>query len=1035
MPRIQCSKCGKVIEVPPDDPGAVFVCTACGMRNESPVMAQDGAAWAAMRQIVEKDVQRWRGTGGAVAVEPPSMTRIAAAEASVASRVAAAEAAVTATSIPARREPGRFGSPLAWALGVVLVTLAIVLPFAIAKWNEPKPTDYSDLMSLQQQAESLAAKGDLPAAYEAYGVLFDRANERPVVDPLVLERLAKAKRDEQRVAKLLSDQARKEQQELASGVMMVAPTTAPATRPTTKPAIVAKSQGQAVSPATQPVVIKPATQPVIAIKATTQPLIALAPATMPATMPVMVAMNQPPLPRPLTRRLKPEDEGITDPQIGEAIQRGANFLLTQFNNGKLAGENFVGDPGLNALCVYALLQCGQAVPDERLNGRAKGMKVMLDNLRKTPMEGYETYGRAIRATALAVYNRAEDRDALKADVVWLIAAAKNGAYTYGMYGYRRRDFGAHWDNSNSQYGLLGVWSGAEVGIEVPRTYWSQVQNHWYETQLESGEWNYDNSGSNGTLSMSVAGIASLFVTHDYLDAPQFGTSVGREPFSKPLARGLAWLEKDDNCLKVTSGWPGYTLYGIERVGLASGFKYFGTHDWYRELAAKLVRMQQDDGSWSNQGNMRLRWQIAGREEMIETAYSLLFLARGRHPIIMNKLRFAGAWANRPRDLANLSRFASRELERPLNWQVIPIERDWTEWMDSPILYLASHQAPKLTETDIAKLRQFIDAGGMLYTQADGGAEIFNNFILELSRKLLPAFEWTELPLDHEIYSLNYRIEPKPKLRCISNGSRILMLHSPQDLAQFWQLRSEKSQRNVFELGVNMFIYAAGKADLRNRLSSNYLPAAKDEPSFLIRLARLKYGGLWNPEPGAFPRFAKWFKYQTGYDLDLRTIGVSELDVAHFPVVHITGTAPWTPSDAETAALRRYVSDGGVLLIDACGGAWPFGQSISNAVLPNVFAGAAMSIVGPEHALLAGNGEGMENLSKPQLRAFTEQKLGKAAGRIEMYKLGKGKIIYSSIDLTSGLLGTNTWSILGHKPVYAQSFVKNVLLWVSDGAVD
>jgi hypothetical protein len=26
--------------------------------------------------------------------------------------------------------------------------------------------------------------------------------------------------------------------------------------------------------------------------------------------------------------------------------------------------------------------------------------------------------------------------------------------------------------------------------------------------------------------------------------------------------------------------------------------------------------------------MRLRWAVAGREDMIETAYSLLFLARG-----------------------------------------------------------------------------------------------------------------------------------------------------------------------------------------------------------------------------------------------------------------------------------------------------------------------------------------------------------------------------------------------------------------------
>jgi hypothetical protein len=757
---------------------------------------------------------------------------------------------------------------------------------------------------------------------------------------------------------------------------------------------------------------------------------------MPSTIPaVAVIANQPPLPRPPTRHLRVEDQGLTDQEIGDAIGRGANFLLTQFNNGRLVGDNFRGDPGLNALCVYALLQCGQAVPDERLNGRAKGMKTMLDNLRNSNMSGYETYGRAIRATALAVYNRAEDRDALKADVMWLIASAKNGAYTYSMYGYRNRDYGAHWDNSNSQYGLLGVWSGAEVGMEVPRSYWSQVQNHWYETQVPSGEWNYDGSADGGTLSMSVAGIASLFVTHDYLDAPLFGTSVGRDPFSPPLARGLAWLEKDDNCLKVTTGWPGYTLYGIERVGLASGFKYFGTNDWYRELAGKLVRMQGEDGSWTNRGMMRLRWQIAGREELIETAYSLLFLARGRHPIIMNKLRFAGSWANRPRDLANLSRFASRELERPLNWQVIPIERDWTEWMDSPILYMASHQAPKLSETNIAKLRQFIDAGGMLFTQADGGAELFNNFILELSRKLLPNFEWTDLPLDHEIYSLNYRVEPKPKLRCISNGSRILMLHSPQDLTQYWQLRSEKTQRNAFELGVNMFIYAAGKADLRNRLSSNYLAASKQEPTYHIRLARLKYGGLWDPEPGAFPRFAKWFKYQTGYELDLTTISVPELNAAKFQIVHITGTAAWTPSDAESAVLRRYVNEGGVLLIDACGGAWGFGQSVGNEMLPKVFVGAKMSAVGNEHPLLAGNLDGMDNLAKPQLRAYTEQKLGKVAGKFEMYRLGKGRIIYSSIDLTSGLLGTNTWSILGHKPAYAQSFVKNVLLWVTDGAVD
>ncbi|HEV8292353.1 MAG TPA: hypothetical protein VGP94_10530, partial [Tepidisphaeraceae bacterium] len=179
-----------MIEVRPDDAGAVFVCMACGTRNESPILEQDGTAWTAMRKAVEKDVQRWKKGANApdatvVALEEAALEEAAAA---VASTVRAAEAALK-PPVSAQR-PAKFGSPMAWAIGVALVTLAIVLPFVIAKWNEPKKADYSDLLAMQQKAESLAAAGDLPAAHEAYGVLFDKANERPVDDPLVLERLA-----------------------------------------------------------------------------------------------------------------------------------------------------------------------------------------------------------------------------------------------------------------------------------------------------------------------------------------------------------------------------------------------------------------------------------------------------------------------------------------------------------------------------------------------------------------------------------------------------------------------------------------------------------------------------------------------------------------------------------------------------------------------------------------------------------------------------------------------------------------------------
>ena len=114
--------------------------------------------------------------------------------------------------------------------------------------------------------------------------------------------------------------------------------------------------------------------------------------------------------------------------------------------------------------------------------------------------------------------------------------------------------------------------------------------------------------------MTAAGTASLFVAEDYLYHARFGIRVGREPFSPPLQRALDWWEREADFESPTTAWWGYTLYGIERVGLASGFKYFGKHDWYRELAgADRRRGSTTDGTWG---------------DVVDTAYALLFLAAG-----------------------------------------------------------------------------------------------------------------------------------------------------------------------------------------------------------------------------------------------------------------------------------------------------------------------------------------------------------------------------------------------------------------------
>jgi hypothetical protein len=727
----------------------------------------------------------------------------------------------------------------------------------------------------------------------------------------------------------------------------------------------------------------------------------------------------------VTRRPPAPPRGLTDDAIGRAIQRGVDHLLAQFHDGAMVGAEG-GDAyqtGLNALCAYALMQSALAIKDDRISLRGPLVRQMADKMKAMRADsGPVTYARGIRVTALALLNRPQDRQAINADVNYLLATHHDGAFTYqgqpgtlsSAGGRRRENYG--WDNSNSQYGLLGVWSGAEVGAEVNTSFWAAVDGHWEQSQNPNGSWEYAASSGRGSgrLSMTLGGVASLFVTHDYLDAPKVGAQVGREPFSPHLARALAHLEEGQRAVSVQGG---YSLYGLERVGLASGFKYFGDHDWYRHLAAAVVRSQGPDGSWG---------------DPVETAFHLLFLARGRHPVIMNKLRYDGYWANRPRDIANLARFASKELERPLNWQVVPVTRDWTDWTDSPVLYVSSHVAPRLSEAELEKVRSFVRAGGLLFTQADGGGPEADRWARDVAAKLFAPYPLKDLGDDHELWSTHYKPGQRPRLQAVSNGARLLMVHAPADITQHWQLRRDRAHRATFELGVNLFLYAAGKGDLRNRLASTYIPEVEvPAGGGRIAVARVRYGGNWDPEPAAWERFGRYFQRETDVALDVRAVDLQALDVSRTKFAHWTGTDAYTPTPAEVDAVRKFVEAGGVLLIEPCGGAGEFYES-ARAAVAKALPDAKAQMVPKAHPMLTASGPGMDDVASAQVRQYVRNRGIGTGGRLDMFASGKGRVIINPLDLTAGILGAPTWGISGFEPGYALQLVKNVVLWTATG---
>jgi len=1101
--RIVCPNCGKVLVLRPTDAGQRIVCSACGTSIHAPAQA-----------AVSPPAPPQHSPAAPLSEHPPQPVV----------RPAAAPAPRVATVAP-RRWPA------------VLITLAVcalvgaaVFAYLHQRWA-PRGASSADLaweashrdqlIELKGQAESLAIDGNLAEAHRKYRELSQLIAGHTIRDANLWDLMDKAKADQDRVYSILLTRAegqyaaaypRPAQAPSGSESMTLQTPAAPAAPP--EPQTFAGAAPAATTPATA-VAETPAARP--SVVPSSSPAMQQEAAAIPATLPSgRIVLNFPP------------HDGVTDGQVGESIQNGVNFILTNFRGDELALKENSPSPayqeGLHALCVYALLQAGRTIPDERLRIEGPLLRGMLDRMKQHPMAPIPdapmtpvTYARSLRSAALAVYNRPEDRKQLAADVQWLVNAAADGAYTYddrlaqqkkqqlqpqrpgpmpgpgqqppgvpgadrlrpgelsndpgvevfadGIHGPDGKEIGRPsyppgaprayapnpyrrpvyvpppyppfvpqppppqtvmtWDNSNSQYGLLGVWSGAEVGVEVPERYWRDVERHWTTCQLPDGQWGYMPNDQNGTLAMTCGGVASLFVTHDYLNASA-ATAVGRPAYSAALGRAFAWLEGGDNVTDVfyaRTHYVGYNLYGIQRVAAACGFKYFGKHDWYKELATKMLQSQFPNGAWGRSDN--------SNDALIDTAYTVLFLSRGRSPVLMSKLRFPDFWTNRPRDLANLARFAGRELERPLNWQVVTLEHDWFDWLDSPVLYIASHVPPKLNDRDMQKLRQFAEAGGMIFTHADAGSEAFTKWVSsELVPKLFPKYELTDLPADHELYTVQYQVKPPPqKLKYVTNGSRVLLLHSPGDLNFAWQQRAEKSKRPMFELGVNTFVYAAGKADLRNRLSSPYLPAPTEAARETFKVARVRYNGNWDPEPAAWYRFARSFQWETSIALEVTPLEPKDLDPATHPVAHLTGTAAYTPSDEEAQALRNYVDNGGVLLIDACGGAWPFANAAEKTILPKLFADAKPQPLGENHSLLHANtGEGMEDVFKPRLRPYASAKLGQAAPSLQGLKHGKGYIIFSALDMTTGLLDTNTWGVLGYDPGEAQAIVKNIVLW-------
>lgn len=712
-----------------------------------------------------------------------------------------------------------------------------------------------------------------------------------------------------------------------------------------------------------------------------------------------------------------EEPKVNSTSVKVAINRAVEWIKSQRNatgvwdSGEPGGANWAGD---TALASLALLYANE-------DARQDDMSRTLDWLAAQPINSTYVYG--LRAHVFSITQNDKFKKRIDSDLLWLLDAVNPATtQTPGSYNYMswKQSGYSGYDNSNSQFGVLGVWMATEAGAKHERLtgFWKMVEDHWLRDQRPDGGWSYRNAGSEpSTGSMTAAGLTSLYVVLDR--AHSRNAQRRAEPVTAAIDRALDWFGtnfKPENP-NGSASWNYYYLYGVERAGRASGRKYFRDRDWFRVGAGWLLERQQPGGNWT---------------DLHDTCFALMFLCHGQAPIFYNKLEKGDDWDRHLRDANNIARYGSRSLERLYNWQIVSLENAVEDLMESPVLYMNGSQSWQFDESERARIEQYVAHGGMILAVAPPGKSEFRNSIEKLAKDLWPKLRMRPLRNTHPLLSgaVQHPINPPPDCFEMRSETRTYLLLVADDMPANWNQQKLKEGELDFQFGVNVHLYATDKTSLESRLDTPEIALEPKEPKRTIKLGRMKYDGNWDIEAHGWERLETYLNNVSSTKLTI-TSGVrcTEAAANEFPVLHVTGVGSFSLNSEEVTGLRRYLTGGGTLIADAAMGSIEFADSFE-AVMRDVLKVEPVRV--PESSpILTGVGiDGAGKLSTVEYRRATRAEgRGRDVPPLRMYLLGdRPAVIFSPLDVSVGMLGTHVYDCRGYDGNGPLEVMRNMVLF-------
>ena len=770
-------------------------------------------------------------------------------------------------------------------------------------------------------------------------------------------------------------------------------------------------------------------------------------------------------PAPL-RAADREPAKVSPEKIRRAIDKARDWLLGEQQPNGTWQVMRADDKSVGATALVMLALANAGVPAEHPQ-----MARALDWIRRQKPE--ETYSVSLQTMILAMLSPDADRAILERNVEWLEGTQVSQGPAAGSWSYGRAK--GTGDNSNSQFALLGLHEADRVGVRVRQEVWVRAQQYWVSCANPDGSWGYTIGNSGGSGSMTCAGIASVWITSQHVGAPDARAAkdtvacCGGGTSPKVIERGLDWLGRRFSVVEnpmAGQTWLHYYLYGLERVGRFTARRYIGDSDWYLEGARMFV---------STQDNLTGAFR-GGRIEdpVVATSFALLFLAKGRRPVIVSKSRHGPEpdWNRHGHDVAHLVEHVESRWKKDypagLSWHVVDTpSASLEDLLQAPVLWISGKTAFNLGPDAGPRLRRYIDEGGFVFAEAccPSSAE-FDARLRELVGEIFPEPEYRLhlLPPEHPAWHAEEVVPPdlQRPLLGIDYGCRTCLIYAPPtdledkaaampSLSCLWEVGETQARvlpasirhevDAALAIGTNVIAYATNR-ELKSKdelFAIDVAPGGRPRDRVergQLAIGKLRHSGMCDAAPAALANLLRAAARELGVRVDERTTLVDPTDAGLFDyhLVFMHGRQAFSFDPQRRQRIRQFLERGGTLLADSVcaspGFAAAFREEIA-AILPD----ARLEEIPANDPIFTKGEYGGYDVRTVTIREpaggdgpLTTRKR-EVPPKLEGIQIGdRWAVIFSPYDLSCALEKQNSLECTGYGRDDAEKIALNILLY-------